>query len=165
MKRLTIAMAAILVAGLFTLSSAQSKAPYVADYSSSFTMGNPAYANKVLEIWKDWDDNQLTRHDYFADSIVMWLPDGSVTKGKAANLEGAIKYRGSMASAKSTIHAWVPLHSTDTNDDFVCVWGTEEDTYADGKKETKELHEVWWFNKDGKATMMRQWNSKFGELK
>ena len=165
MKRLTIAVTAMLFVCFLNECAAQAgKAPYVATYSSSFKMGNAEYANKVLELWKDWDDNQLNRHDYFADTITIWLPDGSVTRGKAANLEGATKYRGSMTSAKSTIHAWVPLHSTDTNHDIVCIWGTEEDTYSDGKVEKKELHEVWWFNKDGKASMMRQWNSKFGEL-
>ena len=163
MKRLTIAFFALLVAGFFNESLAQtSTAPYKADYSSSFKMGNPAYANIVLNLWKDWDDNQFSRHDYFADTISMWMPDGSVTRGKAAVQEIAIKYRGAIATAKSTLHAWVPLYSTDTKDDFVCVWGTEVDTYADGKVETKELHEVWWFNKEGKVSMMRQWNSKFG---
>ena len=141
------------------------KAPYVADYTSSFKMGNPEYANKVLEMWKDFDDNQMMRHEgYFADTMVVWLPDASVTRGKAANMEGVMKYRATMSSVKSTIHAWVPLYSTDTKDNIVCIWGTEEDTYADGKVEKKDLHEVWWFNKDGKVTAIRQWTSKFGEM-
>ena len=165
MKRLPIVLMALLFGCFINETMAQaSKAPYVADYSSSFKMGNPDYANKVLDIWKDWDDNQLDRHDYFADTITIWLPDGSVTRGKAANMDGAKKYRATMTKSKSTIHAWVPLHSTDTNDDFVCIWGSEEDTFADGKVDKRELHEVWWFNKEGKVTMMRQWNSKFGEL-
>jgi len=148
----------------FINSSAQKKAaPYKADYSSSFKMGNPAYADIVLDIWKDWDDNELKRHDYFADTVTMWMPDGSVTHGKANNLEMAMKYRGSMTSSKSNLHAWVPLYSTDTRDNFVCVWGSEEDTFADGRVEKRELNEVWWFNKDGKVSMMRQWNAKFDE--
>jgi len=165
MKRLMIAVTAMLLTGFFNETVAQATpAPYVADYTSSFAMGNTAYATKVLELWKDWDDNQLNRHDYFADTIVAWLPDGSVTKGKAANMEGAMKFRGSMTKSKSTIHAWVPLYSTDTKDNIVCIWGSEEDTFADGKVDTRELHEVWWFNKDGKVTALRQWQAKFGAL-
>ena len=164
MKRLIIAIVTLTFVCFFTNSFAQKKAnPYKADYSSNFKMGNPAYADKVLDIWKDWDDNELKRHDYFADTVSMWMPDGSVTHGKANNLEMAMKYRGSMTSSKSTIHAWVPLYSIDTKDNFVCVWGSEVDTFADGKVEKKELHEVWWFNKDGKVSIMRQWNSKFAE--
>ncbi len=164
MKRLTIAIATLIWVCFFTNSSAQKKAaPYKADYSSNFKIGNTAYADKVLDIWKDWDDNQFKRHDYFADTVSMWMPDGSVTHGKANNLEMVMKYRGSMTSSKSTIHAWVPLYSIDKKDNLVCVWGTEVDTYADGKVEKKELHEVWWFNKDGKVSTMRQWTSKFAE--
>ena len=165
MKRLTILLSSLLTLCFLNDTIAQSaKAPYVADYTSSFKMGNPEYANKVLEMWKDFDDNQLNRHDYFADTLIVWLPDASVTRGKAANLEGVIKYRASIAKVKSTVHAWVPLYSTDTKDNLVSIWGTEEDTFADGKVDTKELHEVWWFNKDGKVTMIRQWDAKFGQL-
>ena len=39
----------------------------------------------------------------------------------------------------------------------------EVNTKADGKEETQDLHEVWWFNKDGKVSMMRQWTAKFGK--
>ena len=164
MKRLTIAIATLMCVCFFINSTAQKKAArYKADYSSNFKLGNPAYVAKVLDIWKDWDDNELKRHDYFADTVSMWMPDGSVTHGKANNLEMALKIRGSMTSSKSTLHAWVPLYSIDKKDNFVCVWGTEVDTYADGKVEKKELHEVWWFNKDGKVSTMRQWTSKFAE--
>ena len=62
-------------------STAQSAVPYVADFSSSFKMGDATYSNIILNLRKDWDDNQLTRHDYFADTVTMW-PDGSVTHGK-----------------------------------------------------------------------------------
>lgn len=68
-----------------------------------------------------------------------------------------------MSSAKSIIHAWVTLASTDKNEEAVSVWGTEEDTFADGKVERKDLHEVWWFNKEGKIARMRQWAAKFTE--
>ena len=89
----------------------------------------------------------------------MWLSDGSVTHGKAASLEGATKFRGALSKSKSTLQAWVPLYSTDVKFNMVAVWGIEEDTHGDGKVESREIHEVWWFNKDGKVAGMRQWNS------
>ena len=140
-------------------SAAQSAAPYVADFSSSFKIGDAKYSDIILNLWKDWDDNQLTRHDYFSDTVTMWMSDGSVTRGKAANLEAAKKFRGSFNKAKSTIHAWVPLYSTDVKLDMVGIWGVEEDTYPDGKVQSREIHEVWWFNKDGKIAGVRQWQS------
>lgn len=134
--------------------------PYTATYSSNFAIGNPEHSRMILNMWKDWDDNAFDRNDFFADTITVYLPDGTVTKGKAANLEGAKKYRGGMSSAKSTIHAWVPLRSTDKNENWVAIWGTEVDTWPDGKTETTEIHEVWRINKDGKIDLMRQFTAK-----
>ncbi len=131
--------------------------PYKATYSSSYAMGNPVYSQMILDLWKDWDDNMLDRHDYMADSLQMFFADGSSMKGKQANLEAAKKYRGSMKAVKSTIHAWVPLKSLDRNEDIVLIWGEEENTMADGKVEKRPVHEAWWFNKDGKLVSMRQY--------
>jgi hypothetical protein len=162
MKKLFPAFATLLLAGFFNDCYAQSS-PYVAAYSSNFKIGNTAYSTKVLELWKDWDDNTFDKHDYFADTVVMYLPDGMVVKGKAESIDGAKKYRGGMTSAKSIVHAWVPLYSNDAKQDAGCIWGTETDTWPDGKVETRDLHEVWWFNKDGKVSTIRQWTSKFGQ--
>ncbi len=90
----------------------------------------------------------------------MYLHDDTVVKGLTANLEGAKKYRGGMASAKSTIDAWVPLKSVDKNEDWVAIWGSEVDTWADGKVENRQIHEVWKINKDGKIDLMRQFSAK-----
>lgn len=141
-------------------ASAQTKKDlYKATYSSNFKIGNPAYATMIQEVWKDWDDNLLDRHDYFADTLAMYFSDGTMMKGKAANMEAAKKYRGGMTKVSSTLHAWVPIHSNDKKEDAVCLWGLEENTMADGKVERKALHEVWWFNKDGKISIMRQWTA------
>ena len=104
-----MAFATMLCVCFLNKSTAQSAAPYVTDFSSSFKMGDATYSNIILNLWKDWDDNQLTRHDYFADTVTMWLSDRSVTHGKAANLEVATKFRGGLSKSKSTLHAWVPL--------------------------------------------------------
>ncbi len=164
MKRVIIFITVLLCYCFFSPCFAQAKKDaYKATYSSSFKIGKAAYADMILDLWKDWDDNKFDRHDYFADTITMRFPDGTVTKGKAANMEAATKYRGMMTGVKSIVHGWLPLTSTDRNEDMVCVWGQEIDTYADGRVETKDVHEVWWFNKDGKVSGMRQWAAKFGE--
>ncbi len=143
-----------------TDNASMSSSPYTADYASNFVMGNSAYSTMILDMWKDWDDNAIDRHDYWADSMIVYLPDGMVIKGKQANLEGAKKYRGGFKSVKSTVHASIPLRSTDRNEDLVAIWGQEVDTHPDGKVETTELHEVYAFNKDGKITWMRQYSAK-----
>jgi hypothetical protein len=132
---------------------------YKATYSANFQIGNSSYAQKIMEMWQDWDDNMLDRHDYMSDTLTMYFADGTSMKGKAENLSEAKKYRGKFTSVKSTLHAIVPLKSNDQGDDVVCVWGEEADTLPDGKVEKKSIHEVWFFNKDGKITAMRQWHA------
>lgn len=163
MKKLFPVLTVLLLTVVVTTCYGQQGLPYKAGYSSDFKIGNPVYAKKVLELWKDWDDNTFDKHDYFADTVVIHLPDSMMVKGKAQSLEGAKKHRGGMTSAVSVVHAWVSLHSNDKNQDVVAIWGTETDTWPDGKVEKRDLHEVWWFNKDGKVTEMRQWAATFGQ--
>ena len=133
---------------------------YKATYSSKFKMGNAKYAGMVQDIWKAWDDNALDRHDYFADTMTAYFPDGSVVKGKAAFMESGKKYRATFTTVKSEVHAITALRSEDKNEDAVCIWGQEADTAPDGTVTKSNLHEVWFFNKDGKISGMRQWHSK-----
>lgn len=160
--------------GILLLSTAQAQtekskvkekgdqaAPYTATYSSKFQIGDPKYAQIVLRLWKDWDDNALDRStSMFADTVTMYHPDGTMLKGKDENLAEAKKVRSQFASVKSTIHAFVSLKSTDQNENWVAIWGTEEDTGKDGTITSTELHEIWRFNKDGKIDVMRQFMSK-----
>lgn len=131
---------------------------YTAVYSSDFQIGSSAYAQKVMDIWQDWDDNMLDRHiSYFSDTMTMNFADGSMITGKTENLTAAKKYRGTYASVKTDLHALVPLRSNDKNQDVVAVWGQENNTYPDGKVEKKAIHEVWFFNSAGQIVRMRQW--------
>ncbi len=133
--------------------------PYVATYSSNFVIGDNANSKKILELWKDWDNNDFS-HDYMADTLKMFFPDGSMIQGKDSCLAAAKRMRGAMQTATSTLHAWIPLKSVDRNEDWVALWGDETDTWADGKKETRSVQEIWRFNKDGKVDMMVQYYSK-----
>ena len=133
--------------------------PYTANYSSSFAIGNADHSRMILDLWKDWDDNMLDRHNYFADTIMMLMPDGEVIQGKETVLEGGKKFRGGFTSATSTLDAWIPLKSVDRNEDWVAIWGQEEDVLPDGTKQKRDLHEIWRINKDGKIDFMKQWTA------
>lgn len=161
MKRLSISGYILLLVFLSKTNYAQTDMsyPYTAGYSSDFKIGSAAQAKMILELWKDWDDNAFDRHDYFADTVIMFFPDGSVVKGKDSCLAGAKRYRGSMSSAVSSLDAWVPLKSVDRNEDWVAIWGIETDTFPDGKTSKRDLHEIWRINKDGKIDFMKQFSS------
>ncbi len=133
--------------------------PYTANYSSDFKIGNPAHSKMILDLWKDWDDNALDRHDFMADTLVMFFPDGSVMHGKDSCMAGAKRFRSSMSTATSTLDAWIPLKCVDRNEDWVALWGTETDTYPDGKTQKRDVQEIWRINKDGKINFMKQFAS------
>src|SRR5690349_7753982 len=45
---------------------------YPIAYSSDFSIGDPKYAQTVLQLWKDYDNNSFDDHkDAFADSVTM----------------------------------------------------------------------------------------------
>ncbi len=165
MKGLLLSVCILLLVFACKTNYAQQKMdyPYKANYSSDFKMGDAKNAKMILELWKDWDDNALGRHDFISDTVMMFFPDGSVVKGKDSALAAAKRYRGSMSSATSSVDAFMPLKSIDRDENWVAIWGTETDTFPDGKTEKRDLHEIWRINKDGKIDFMKQFASAHAE--
>ena len=134
---------------------------YTPSYSSEFIIGNRAYTQNILELWKDYDDNAFQRHaGYFSDTVTVILSDGTTIKGNDSVFAAVSTYRNSISNVKTTVEAWVPLKSTDRNEDWVAIWGTETFTDSQGKTSTNAVHEIWGFNKDGKVSYMRQYQAK-----
>lgn len=132
--------------------------PYEASYSSKFEIGDNKNAETILAAWKAWDDgNLLASRKLFADTMHFYLRDGSEMHGPTdSTLADAQTYRSTFSAMKSTIHAYVPLKSTDKNENWVCVWGTEVSTDKQGKIDSVGLQETWRFNKDGKIDLLYQ---------
>ncbi|MDB5022998.1 MAG: nuclear transport factor 2 family protein [Mucilaginibacter sp.] len=149
---------AILLALPFAAMSQGKSSIYTASYSSNFTMADPSYSDKVLTLWKDFEDNALEKHgDLVSDTVTMMIADGPVVKGKAANLAGLKEFRSSLKNYKVTVEAWMSVKSVDKGENFVCIWGNEDFTDKDGKHINRRLHEVWGFNKDGKVSLLMQY--------
>ena len=131
---------------------------YKADYSSSFTMADPSYSEKVLTLWKDYENNTLDKHaDMIADTVTMLLADGTLVKGKANNMAGVKDFRGSIKNLKVKVDAWMSIKSLDRDENLVCVWGNETFTDKDGKQVSRRMQEVWGFNSAGKVSLMLQY--------
>jgi len=161
MKRI---IAAICMIVSWAGASHAQNAPYKASYSSKFTIADELYANKVLTLWKDYEENMLDRHvDWFADTVSMTLANGQTVKGKAANLTAVKAFRGQLKSMKVAVDAYMSLKS-DRGENVVCVWGSEDFTGPDGKNVKQDIQEVWAFNKDGKIDMMLQYVRSPGSM-
>ncbi len=135
---------------------------YPVAYSSDFTIGDSKYAQMVLELWKDFDNNTFDNHkDYFADSVNMDFPDGSTMGGtRDSIIAGAKAFRSSLKNVTSSIEAITTLKPKGKDETWVCVWGKEVDTHKDGKMDSVYHNENWMFNKDGKIVYMSQYDAK-----
>ena len=134
--------------------------PYTAQYSSQFRIGNPKYSKMILELWKDWDNGQLDTHqDYFSDTITYQTPTGEVIRGKDKFVSTGKQNRDMFSNVKSSLEVWIPLKSIDKDQDWVAVWGREDDTDKSGKVTSNMIHEIWGFNKDGKIVFYRQYTA------
>jgi hypothetical protein len=130
---------------------------YTPTYSASFEMGDPKQAEMILSLWKDWDNGDLSvSKSQFADTVHFYTGDGSVIEGpRDSAIAATQQYRNMFSSVKSTVHAIFPVKSTDKNQNWVCIWGSEVHTDKAGKTDSMYLQETWRF-KDGKIDLLYQ---------
>jgi hypothetical protein len=133
--------------------------PYTADYSHNFEIGNTKNAQTLLQLYKDWDNNTLDNSkNSFADNDTMISADGSMFSGTRDSFFTVAKQmRSQMGTVVDSVHAWVPLRSKDKNEDWVLIWANEISTDSKGKKTSRQVHEVWRFNKEGKVDLVYQY--------
>jgi hypothetical protein len=134
--------------------------PYTAGYSSQFAIGNPEHSRMVLNIWKDYDNNTLDQSAaMFADTVRFEIADGQIVRGRDSVINVMKQVRGRYTSVNSTIDAYLPVRSTDRNEDWVLIWGRENNTGANGTT-TNIIHEIWRINRDGKIDYVSQYAAK-----
>ncbi len=136
--------------------------PYTPRYSSQFSMGKDENAQNLLMVWKAWDNNKLNdAKPYFADTVEMFLADNTHMKLPVDSfLAAGNSMRAAYPQLHSELDAWLPLHATEKNEDWVLIWGVEIRTDKNGVTDSSGLHEVWRVNKDGKFDQFFQYEQK-----
>ena len=132
-------------------------------YDTKWALDNPANAEKVLSMYKNWDDNNWTNSkQHMADSVSVITWDGTVMQGtKDEVTKNLTDYRGNYTNVKSVIHGLVGIKAVDKNEDWVLIYAREIHTDKRGKTDSTELQEAWCFNKEGKLMRFYQ----YGQLK
>jgi len=132
-----------------------------ATYSSAFEIGDHKLGDIIVELWKQYDENTLDKGlDYFADTVTMWMADGWRFHGTRDSLMKLTKKsRADYSSMKAVVVAIVPLKSTDKNENWVSIYGTEYSTMKN-KKDSSDIQENWMFDKNGKVAMMHSYRRK-----
>jgi hypothetical protein len=142
---------------------------YPINYSAKFEMGDPAKAQKVTELWKDFDDNKLNNQkNTFADSVEMYFSGMEMKGPKDSMFAGTQAYRDQFSSVKSSIDAVMSTKSIDKDKeggDWVSVWGSEIKVSKAGKTDSSRLHEIWHFDKNGKVDYMSQYRQEYAMKK
>jgi hypothetical protein len=136
--------------------------PFPISYSSDFEIGDKKFAQSILEISKDYDNNTIQHSaGKFADSVEFHMPDGTVLNGKRDSvLAAVIGARSSLASATDYFYAIVVLKPKSKDETWVSFWEKEVDVMKDGKKDSTLLNDNWKFNKDGKISAIYQFAAK-----
>jgi len=149
-----------------TTNAASLTYAYTPTYSSDFEIGDPKYAQIILDIWKDYDDNTFDKHkDAFADSVYLDFSSGDHFAGTRDSLISMMKqYRTSLGTATSDVIAWTTLKPKGKDETWVVLWGKEIDE-KNGKKDSLNLNENWMFNKDGKISYMTQYVQNYKPMK
>ena len=137
--------------------------PYTADYSHNFEIGSSKNAMAILQLYKDWDGNNLdnAKNLFAENNDTMVFADGNMFTGSRDTLFSIAKQmRGQMGTVVDSVHAWLPLRSKDRNEDWVLIWTREIATDAKGKRTSRELQETWRFDKDGKINLCYQYEQQ-----
>ncbi len=131
-------------------------------YIQKFEIGDPVYAQKVFDYYKNYDANSLdsARVD-FADTVVLNLADGSSHNFARDSL--IIFLKKERSAYQSSLHitdAFVALKNTNDTGVWVSIWERKVDV-LNNKKNISLLNENWKFNEYGKMVFLRQYNRKF----
>ncbi|MGE5108132.1 MAG: hypothetical protein ACM3H8_11340 [Sphingobacteriales bacterium] len=134
--------------------------PYTAVYSSQFTIGDQKNAQTLLTLFKQWDDNKLKDGmNMFADSVDFYTNGWEFHGNRDLFFTESQKQRDMYSEVKTAVHAWIPAHSVDKNEDWVLIWSTAYTKDKAGKADSLNYQDTWKFNKEGKIDLAYQFTS------
>jgi hypothetical protein len=153
-----------LVSALIVTGSANAQdLPYKANYSSNFKVGSHDLSKMVLQLYKDYEANDFnTRAGWISDTMMVFLPDGTMKRGKEEGIGVFKDARNNVASSKFMFDAIIPLTSIDRKETWVAVWGTEEtaDKANPSNMMKNDFQAIWRLNKDKKVDFIKIFTAK-----
>jgi len=131
---------------------------YKARYTHNFEIGNPKYAQIVLNVAKAYETNTMASvRDAFADTVLVDFYDGSSFRGPKDSLIKTITDARSQFASVTTIYGlWVSLQPKGKDEAWVFTWCRETDVMKDSTKQATFFDENWQFNAEGKISYMVQ---------
>jgi hypothetical protein len=136
--------------------------PYSASYSSRFKVAGNDLSKMILELYKSYEGQDFSNDEKFADTVVVFLPEGKMLRGKEEVISTFKQMRAGLNTVKFEFSAIIPLTSVDRNEDWVALWGTQMMTPADNSTTNTmlEFQTIWRVNKDKKVDFIKFFESK-----
>lgn len=116
--------------------------PYKAEYSADFSIGDANHSKMVLDLYKMWEDGKIDdMRPLLNDSVFIDVTDGMKFNNTVDSfLNFAKQMRVMYKSTKPVFDTWMPVHHTETNEDYVLVWTRDYSTTTDGKMDSIRTH-------------------------
>ena len=145
--------------------SANISYPYKAEYSSDFKIGDPNHSKLVFDFFKAWEENRMDdMKPMLTDSVWVDFASGEKFMGTADSLiKSGKEFRAMFSSVRSTVDAWIPVHSNDKNEDWVLVWGKDYNTNKTGKVDSTGSHSYWQI-KNNKIAGWAEYSKKLASM-
>ena len=161
MKKLIIIVFFSLQIIKVTAQKASQVLPYKVTYSSAFKMTNNKYSAVIMNIWREFGNNNFSNFPgYLADTVQLERLTGEY-KGSKDNFIGVLSAnRAKYKTFDTKMDVIFSFRSTDKKSDWVSVYGYEYTEDNNGKKDTTALHELWKFNEKGKVSFISQYARK-----
>ncbi|MBL7698206.1 MAG: hypothetical protein JNK79_08615 [Chitinophagaceae bacterium] len=140
----------VLACALIATATRAQSLPYNANYSSNFKIGTHDLSSMVLKLYKEYEANDFKNESWFADTVMVILPNGQVLQGKETVLNTFKEARRSDGDTKFEFDAILPAISVDRKENWVCLWGNS--TTGQGKS---EFQAIWRINKDRKVDFIK----------
>ena len=135
--------------------------PYSPSYTGGYRLGNNKKLKIVADIWKEFENGDIRKTaDDFADEINYVTPTLVIRGKKDSVLTEVKKIRDSYKSLQTFVYSWMPVKSSEQNEDWVFIWGKQVITDKEDKMQILEIHEIWQFNDDGKIKYVQQYNTR-----
>jgi hypothetical protein len=147
-------------------AEAEVKPPYFV-YASRFNARmdkpNPFLEEKVVKFWKGYESaNFLRFKDMFAPTIELVLPEGTFKGSSADMLKQMAKRIDHISTLQVHVLYWHSVFITDKNETWVFIWTALEGGSSSKPGNTSSnIHQVWRFDKSGKAYAIQEYQSPF----
>jgi hypothetical protein len=132
--------------------------PYSPVVGNSYEKGKEQHALAVLEFWRAYETGDVSKTSVnFDDTIVFNLP-GRVLRGqKDEILKQVKKMRESYQDMQCYVDSWMPVQIKESGQYLVYLWGRQDGTTSNGKRDYLVLHEIWRFDNKNRIIKMEQY--------